>query len=33
MLIYYKEKLNSPNTLIKAVIKLDNKLYKLAIEI
>ena len=32
-LMYYREKLNSLNTLIKLVTKLNNKLYKLAIEI
>ena len=32
-LIYYKKKLNHLNSLIKVVIELDNKLYKLVIEI
>ena len=32
-LICYEKKLNSQNSLIKATIELDNKLYKLGIEI
>ena len=31
--IYYRIELNSLNSLIEAVIKLNNKLYKLAMEI
>ena len=31
--IYYREKLNSLNILIEAIIKLNNKIYKLAIKI
>ena len=31
-LIYYEKKLNSLNTLIEVVIKLNNKFYKLAIK-
>ena len=30
--MYYRKKLNSQNILIKVVIKLDSKFYKLAIE-
>ena len=33
MLIYSRKKLDSLNTLIKVVIKYDNKLYKLVIKI
>lgn len=33
MLIQYKKKLDSLNSLIKIAIKLNKKLYKLAIEI
>ena len=32
-LMYYKKKLNSLNILIKKVIKLNNKFYKLTIKI
>ena len=32
-LMHYRDKLNSLNSKVKAVIKLDNKLHKLAIKI